>query len=93
MSLFLKDPGASLDWTVDWAAGYLDGQTIADSQWSAHPEESGGIAIAATALQPTRTAVTLAGGVPGHVYRISNRVTLSDGRLDERALTVRVEER
>lgn len=93
MSLFLKDPGASLDWTVDWAAGYLDGQTISDSQWTALPEESGGIAVASTMLQPTRTSATLSGGVPGHIYRISNRVTLSDGRMDERALTVRVEER
>ena len=93
MSLFLKDPGASLDWTVDWASGYLDGQTITDSQWSALPDENGGIAIAATMTQPTRTAATLTGGMPGHVYRVSNRVTLSDGRIDERTLTIRVEER
>lgn len=93
MSLFLKDPGASLDWTVDWAAGYLNGETISDSQWSVIPVEAGGIAIATTAAQPTRTAVTLAGGVPGRLYRISNRVTLSDGRIDERSLSVRVEER
>jgi hypothetical protein len=37
--------------------------------------------------------VTLAGGIPGHVYRISNFVTLSDARADERQLTVRVEQR
>ncbi len=93
MSLFLKDPGASLDWTVDWAAGYLDGQTITGSQWAALPDESGGVAIGASALQPTRTAATLTGGVPGHVYRITNRVTMSDGRIDERTLILRVEER
>lgn len=93
MSLFLKDPDASLDWTVDWAAGYLDGQTITNSRWSALPDENGGVVIAATMIQPTRTAATLTGGVPGHVYRVSNRVTLSDGRIDERTLTIRVEER
>lgn len=93
MSLFLKDPGATLDWSVDWAAGYLNGQTIADSQWSVLPDENGGVLIAGSIMQPTHTGVMLSGGVPGSVYRITNRVTFSDGRIDERTLTVRVEER
>ena len=83
MGIFLKDPAASLDYSVDWAAGYLDGQTITTSGWSVQPSETGGISLAAT----------LAGGIPGHVYRISNFVTLSDARSDERQLTVRVEQR
>ena len=41
----------------------------------------------------TETGVTLSGGVPGHVYSIVNRVTLSDGRSDDRSITLRVEER
>jgi hypothetical protein len=31
--------------------------------------------------------------VPGHVYRVAASVILSDGRADERSLTLRVEER
>jgi hypothetical protein len=37
--------------------------------------------------------VTLAGGIAGHVYRVTNRVTMSDGQIDERSMTMRVEER
>ncbi|WP_443028026.1 phage fiber-tail adaptor protein [Sphingopyxis sp. Root1497] len=40
-----------------------------------------------------RCAATLDGGEAGGVYRVTNRVTLSDGQIDERSLTLRVEER
>ena len=40
-----------------------------------------------------QATVTLAGGVAGHVYRVTNRVTMSDGQIDERSVTVRAEER
>ena len=93
MSLILKDPDARVDYAIDWGAHYLDGQTIAASQWSVDPDETGGIAVDEASFDLQRTAVTLTGGVAGHIYRIGNRVTLSDGRSDERSLSLRVEER
>ena len=93
MALFLKDPDAALDYSVDWAAGYLDSQSIAASQWSVVPNEAGGISLSMATFGAGRTAATLAGGLPGHVYRITNMVTLSDARSDERSLTIRVEHR
>lgn len=93
MSLFLKDPGAALDWTVDWAAGYLGDETIAGSEWSVMPVENGGIAIVSSARQARRTAATIEGGIAGHVYRVANRVMLTNGQADERSLTIRVEQR
>lgn len=93
MSLYLKDPGARIDYAIDWGAAYLDGQIIADSEWAVSPEEEGGAIVEIASFDLRRTAVTVSGGVPGHVYRIGNRVTLSDGRSDERSLTLRVEDR
>lgn len=93
MSFYLKDPQSRVDYAVDWSPGYLDGQTIAESAWSVVPAESGGIEIDEASFDLTRAAVTLAGGVAGHVYSVSNRVTLSDGRVDERSITLRVEDR
>ncbi|MGE0180212.1 MAG: hypothetical protein AB7O91_10385 [Sphingomonas sp.] len=93
MSFYLKDPGARIDYAIDWGPAYLDGQVIAASDWTVTPAEASGVAIDISSHDLTRTAVTLTGGVPGHVYRIGNRVTLSDGRSDERSLTLRVEER
>ena len=72
---------------------YLQGQTITGSVWSVAPQETGGVRVTGELGGATRTAATLAGGVPGKVYRVANRVTLSDGRTDERSVTLRVEQR
>jgi len=93
MSFYLKDPGSRIDYAIDWGTWYLDGQVVAGSAWSVVPAETGGIAVEAASFDLTRTAATLSGGVAGHVYSVVNRVTLSDGRADERSITLRVEER
>lgn len=93
MSFYLKDPGSRIDYAIDWGASYLDGQIVAGSAWSVFPGEAGGVAVDGSSFDLTRTAATLSGGVLGHVYSVTNRVTLSDGRVDERSITVRVEDR
>lgn len=93
MAIFLKDPAAVIDYAVDWSAGYLAGQTISDSSWSVLPADAGGVVVTASRFETGRAIATLAGGVRGMVYRITNRVTFSDGRSDERALALRVEDR
>ncbi|MFN3351855.1 phage major capsid protein, partial [Pseudorhodoplanes sp.] len=40
-----------------------------------------------------RSTATLSGGIAGHVYSLVNRITLSDERVDERSITLRVEDR
>lgn len=93
MSVFVKDPAARIDYAVDWLAAAGDGQVIADSLWSVTPDEAGGLTVASHAFDIVRTAVTLAGGIAGHVYRVANRVTMAGGGIDERSLVIRVEER
>lgn len=93
MSYQLKDPRARVDYQIDWGSSYLDGRTIAASQWTVSPDETGGIEVDEDSFDLQRTTVTVTGGVPGHLYRVGNRVTLSDGRSDERSLSLRVEQR
>jgi hypothetical protein len=90
MNIFLKDPGGVIEHAVDWDAGYLAGRTISQSIWHVEPV---GLTLAGARLAGGRAAITLSGGAGGSVYRVSNRVTLSDGSSDERTLVVRVEER
>ena len=92
MSYYLKDPGSRVDYAIDWTA-YLDGQVLASSAWAVAPVEPQGIAIVEASFAPNRAAARLSGGVVGHLYRVSNRVTLSDGSAEERAIFLRVEER
>lgn len=93
MTLTVKDPGARIDYEFDWGDAYLDGQAIVASAWSVLPVEAGGLAVAASGHDFAKTVATLEGGIAGRVYRVTNRVTLTDGQIDERSLTVRMEER
>jgi len=92
MAFYLKDPQSRVDYSIDWT-GYLDGQVVAGSSWAVLPAEAGGVAVDASAFSLDRTAATLTGGKIGHVYSVINEVTLSDGRVDQRSITLRVEER
>jgi len=93
MPLLLKDPGAALDYGVDWGSEYLSGDVIATSGWTVEPVEVGGLAIAGQANDLLRSTVTLSAGVAGHLYRLTNTVVTTGGRTDSRSFTIRVEKR
>lgn len=93
MAIFVKDPAAVVDYAIDWTADYLAGQAITGSAWSVTPADDGGVRVEGSAVGPGRTVATLAGGRPGAVYRVTNRVQLSNSRSDERTLVLRVEDR
>jgi hypothetical protein len=92
MNYYLKDPDSRVDYGIDWIA-YLGDQTLAASQWSVTPSEAGGVALETASFDLRRTAARIFGGLPGHVYNVSNRVMLSDGSSDERSICLRVEQR
>ncbi|ARS29114.1 phage fiber-tail adaptor protein [Sphingomonas sp. KC8] len=92
MTIHLKDPDATVDYLIDWGAR-LDGRAVTESDWAVAPAEPGGLVIADDAIDGARTRARLSGGVPGHVYRATCQVVLSDGGIDERSLALRVEQR
>jgi hypothetical protein len=93
MTLMLKDPDAVLDYMIDWGAEYLGDDQILESEWSIVPDEAGGLSVNGNAFDGTTATVTVAGGLAGKLYRLVNRVVLGSGRIDDRSLTVRVENR
>ena len=93
MSLILKDPQAALDYEIDWGADYLDGDTLVESMWSVFPQADGGVAVAGSRFDPTVATVTVEGGSPGHVYRLTNTIETARGRSDRRSIMLRVETR
>ena len=90
MTVLLKDPNASLDYSVDWSTYLEVGETLAGSAWQIDP--AGELAYGAASFGATSATATLSGGVVGHVYRVSNRVTTSLGRIDDRSFILRVED-
>lgn len=93
MSFYLKDPLSRVDYAIDWAPGFLGEQEIVQSGWTVLPAEAGGIALDSASFTSTRAVATLTDGLAGHIYSVINQVTLSDGRIDRRSITLRVEER
>lgn len=91
--MFLKDPDAVIDYRIDWSAAIGAGGTLQSSQWVVQPVEAGGVAVQSSAIAGQVATVRLGGGLPGHVYTVGNRVSLVDGSIDERSLTLRVENR
>lgn len=87
----VKDPAASLDYQVDWI-DWLGADTISASTWTvANP--AGGLSAGAVSFTDTTAKVWLSGGTAGQVVRVTNRITTSIGRIDERSFNVRLAER
>lgn len=89
MTVFLKDPDATIDYMVDWGANYLEqDETIQSSSWTVKP--TGEITLGVASLSGTSAKIFVSGGVAGHVYQLGNRIVTSGGRTDERSLVIRV---
>lgn len=93
MMLLLKDPDATLDYSVDWGAEYLADDALSESRWAVAPEEVGGIAVASDRFDPRTATVKVESGIAGHVYRLTNHVVTASGRGDSRSIMLRVEKR
>lgn len=84
-----KDPHAKLDYGFDWSDWLVSGETIAASTWTV-PD---GITEGAKQLDDNSTKIWLSGGTAGETYTITNKVTTSGGRIDERSFEIQVENR
>ena len=89
MTILTKDPQSVVDYTHDWEKFYLDNNEEIDSrQWLVRPE--GELVIDGA---DDGAVVFIAGGVPGHVYQLTERVMTNAGRTVERSINIRVQER
>lgn len=94
MTLLLKDPQAVLDYAIDWGADYLgDDDALADSSWSVAPDEADGVTVVGSGFADRVSTVQTGGGIAGRIYRLANRVVTRSGRIDERSIVLRVEQR
>lgn len=89
MALYIKDPNARLDYAVDWSSWLSDGETISDSDWTV----PAGIVEDDTDVTTTKATVWLTGGTAGQSYAVTNRITTSDGRIDDRSIQIVVRDR
>ena len=85
---FAKDPDAVLDYAVDWLR-WLAGDEIATSVWIV-PD---GLTRVSDAATTTKATVWLSGGTAGQSYTLTNRITTTGGRTEDRSFILKLEER
>lgn len=99
-----KTPEGVLDYGFDWTdallspaerARHANGETVApadgiqQSDYALPP----GLVASGSSNTATSTAVTIAGGVDGQVYRVVHRIRTAAGRVLERTVKLRVRAR
>lgn len=89
MTTFIKDPNAVLDYSIEWSK-WLAGDRIQTSSWSV---SDAAIEAANDSNTATRTTAWLSGGVAGQSYIVTNRITTSGGRTDERSFVIQAQDR
>jgi hypothetical protein len=87
---FVKDPNSVLDYSISWASWLPSGDTITASTFTVTP--SGALTVSDSSFNTTTTTVWLAGGVAEQVYTVTNHITTSAGRQDDRSLTIKVKD-
>ena len=86
---FIKDPAAVLDYRLDWSPWLAEGETITASTMTA----ATGISMDSQTHDATTATVWLSGGTLGQQYAVTNHITTSAGRQDERTFTVTLRDR
>lgn len=82
--VYHKDPQAVLDYLIDWGRYLPSGDVISTSTWTA----TTGITIASNSKTSTTTTVWLSGGTAGTNYSVTNHISTTGGRQDDRTLTI-----
>lgn len=88
---FTHDPAAVLDYALDWSTWLADGETVTAATWVV----PAGLTQSAPSPSHTGTSATIwvTGGTVGQSYRLTNHITTSQGRQDERSITLVVRDR
>jgi hypothetical protein len=88
---FIKDPDAELNYVFDWSSWLPSGVTISSQTTTVQT----GLTLESESITDSSTSVTvkISGGTSGSDYSVANKVTLSDGQVDERTIYIRVRQR
>lgn len=89
MDIYSKDPGATLDFAIDWSINLVPGDTITSTTWTV----PGGLTKVKDSVAGAKAVVWLAGGTAGQIYTVTCRIVTAQERIDERAIAIRVGKR
>lgn len=82
------EPGATVNFTVDWADWLPTGDTISTSDWAA----SAGITVGVDNIATPLTTVYLTAAEAGQVYEVENAITTASGLSTTRRFHLKAQE-
>jgi len=91
--VYLKDPDAVLDYTVDWSGALVEGESLTSAEWLVSPQTENGLALITQSADGQSRTAMVSGGRPGEVYRLTNRVTTDHGRSYDRSFVIRIDQK
>ena len=86
---YCKNPGETLDYTIDWSEWLTGAETISTSTWAVDT----GITTSSPTNSTTITTVWLSGGTLNNIYTVKNTIATSAARTAVRTFYVKVTER
>lgn len=85
LSSLTKDPDSVLDYSVDWAKWLVEEDTIATSTWTV----PAGLTKDSDSHTDTTATVWLSGGGAINTqYEITNRITTTQGRTEDKSFPI-----
>ena len=85
----LKDPSAVLDYVFDWTEWLATGETIESYVITV----DAGLTLNSDSESNGAVVAWISGGEAGKWYKVACKITTNAGRIDERTLHIRVENR
>jgi hypothetical protein len=89
-----KDPDSVMDYGADYSGWLSVGETISASVWLIDDtivnaaDTVNGLTLNRATSTTTATAAWLSGGTVGTTYTLTNRITTSQGRTEDRSMFV-----
>jgi hypothetical protein len=82
---YKQDPDDTLDWIFDWSLWLGEFEAITLATFIVDP----GITVYSTGSSQKTATVWLTGGTEGQVYKVTCRITTSEGRIKDQSFTLR----
>ena len=89
-----KDPDATIDYGFDWSAWLSDDDTISSSTWLLIMDDptDDDLQLNLESFDSLKTKVWFDKGVTNMRYKVTNRITTSQGRKTDKTATIYIAE-
>lgn len=90
-----KDPGAKLNYTIDWEDWMPTNGTISTSTFALQTiaGDAAPLVNHATSIATYQVSVVISGGTAGKIYKVTNTITTNSGLIDKRFFRLHVKAR